>query len=282
MLKPPSIPLLVDAIASDFGLHPKLCGEIECYLTGLPRAGAEAVFQRVSKELDTQGIGLFGIYTEEGENQYEVALKPAGPARAVEEILILKALVEDAAEAEGGAALFVSKPFESGPGCGLHIHVHVEDASGNRMLAKHEEEINEAMRGALGGLLATMPACMPWFVPDEAAFARFSDEMHVPTTLSWGVNNRTAALRLSGHLTSLKHIEHRVSGADASPSAVIAGILLGLHYGLAHEPDPGQQSHGIASRGSAHLGKLPITMADALAAQEASEIVKDYCERFSC
>ena len=104
-----------------------------------------------------------------------------------------------------------------------------------------------ALRHTLGGLLATMQENMDVFAPTEESRARFASGDHIPTTVSWGANNRTTALRLPYTGLPFRRIEHRVAGADADVAAVIAVILEGVLHGLENRLEPGPQMHGNAS-----------------------------------
>jgi glutamine synthetase len=142
---------------------------------------------------------------------------------------------------------FSAKPFPDQPGSGLHIHVHVEDVDGNNLFYREGEDFSAELLCAIGGLLELMNAHMPIFAPTEASYKRFASKSNAPTTVSWGTNNRTVAVRLPQKPMNNKHIEHRVAGSDADVEAVIDAILLAVHYGFQNKCDPGKPVYGDAS-----------------------------------
>ena len=54
--------------------------------------------------------------------------------------------------------------------------------------------------------------------------------------MSWGMNNRYAALRIPATINPFKVVEHRMCSANANPKkaieAIIAGIIVGLEFEL--------------------------------------------------
>jgi glutamine synthetase len=116
--------------------------------------------------------------------------------------------------------------------------------------------MSDALKFSIGGLLATMRDTMAAFAPSAESQARFTPGSMAPTTISWGANNRTVAIRLPDSAHDNKRIEHRVASADADPGQVIAAILAGVHYGLKNRCDPGKQIHGDASLEQYGLPKL--------------------------
>lgn len=244
-------------LAQEFGFTAVVAGELEFYLHGAAAADMPAFWRDVETALAASGIGLFNYGQEKGEGQWEIALSPRADASvAAAELDALKAIVVNAAQAHALHADFAAKPLPDQPGSGLHIHLHLEDAQGARAFYKKDDSMSDPLKWALGGLLATMRDHMPSFAPTEASRARFLAGSNAPTTLSWGANNRSCALRLPDINAPHRHIEHRVAGADADPHAVIGAILEGVLYGLMHRCDPGPQIYGNAEDAVYGLGRL--------------------------
>ncbi len=57
---------------------------------------------------------------------------------------------------------------------------------------------------------------------------------NAPSTISWGGNNRTAAIRIpaSSARPETRHLEHRVPCSDADPALAIACIFIGIACGI--------------------------------------------------
>ncbi len=232
------IPSLPD-LKRDFGLTPVVATEIEFYLHGIE-----------PDDNFREGLLVEKFEQEKGRDQWEVALPMSDAERAVENLLAVKS------QLAARGADFTAKPFASEPGSGLHVHVHLEDASGHKMFFKKDEEISDTLKWSIGGLLATVHEHMAVFAPTAESRARFVAGSNAPITASWGANNRTCAIRLPDAGAPWRHIEHRVAGADAEPGAVIAAILKGIHHGLAHKCEPGLQIYGDAALAQYNLPRL--------------------------
>lgn len=248
----------VQRLQRDFHLRPVTASEIEFYLPGSESCGSLPEFWEDVRSLcNGAGIRIFNIEKEKGADQHEVALAPCNdPFKTARDTQALKILLASAGKPHGLTPDFSARPYSGQPGSGLHIHVHLADERGHNVFYKDDERMNDALKFSIGGLLATMREHMSIFAPGEKSFARFTPGGMAPTTISWGANNRTVAIRLPEAAHDNKRIEHRVAGADADPGQVIAAILGGIHYGLTNKCDPGTQIYGDASQEQYGLPKL--------------------------
>ena len=140
--------------------------------------------------------------------------------------------------------------FDSGYGNSLHIHISLLDKEGKNIFVKNGEEESKFMKYAIGGLLEKMPEYMQVFAPYENCYERLKKGKDAPSTVSWGGNNRTVALRLPAATTEPENrrIEHRVAAADSDPYSVISAILEGISYGISNRILPkSEKIYGDAS-----------------------------------
>ena len=61
---------------------------------------------------------------------------------------------------------------------------------------------------------------------------------HAPSIVSWGYENRHAAIRIPGGPSAARRIEHRVAGADANPYLILAAVLGAALNGIEAKKDP--------------------------------------------
>jgi glutamine synthetase len=266
---------LAEKLFHDFGFKAVVATEIEFYLRGLnaslPAAEVISLIESCAKEA---GIRLACAEAERGPDQYEVSLPPSADIKrlAWDTERFRQAMCDTFAE-QGIKADFSAKPMADAPGSGLHIHVHLEDGQGRNIFFREGEEFSPLLLHAIGGLLELMNPCMPIFAPRQESYARFTagpnpylvcpTATNVPTTVSWGTNNRTTAIRLPNKPMDNKHIEHRVAGSDADIAAVTAAVLAGVHYGLKVKCDPGAAVYGDAALPQYGLPKLAMSLAEA-------------------
>ncbi len=218
--------------------------ELECYVTLAPEQ-VEPFWQAVREAMVNAGMAFERIEKERGTHQYEMIFAPEPPARLAQILTKAKYFVTSQAARMAVFSSFSAKTYEHEPSSGLHIHLHLENESGEYLYHKADETMSEALRFSLGGLLAGMPEDMAIFCSTPESWARFSDGDHVPRSYSWGVNNRYCALRIPAERNpKRKRIEHRMAGADAAPEAVIAAILARIMEGLESRTEPPAQEYG--------------------------------------
>jgi len=94
------------------------------------------------------------------------------------------------------------------------------------------------MRHAVGGLLSTMADMTLAFAPHLNSYRRLCPGGLAPTTVAWGYENRTSAVRIPAGAHAARRIEHRVAGADANPYIVLAAILGAALHGMEGRIEP--------------------------------------------
>ena len=79
--------------------------------------------------------------------------------------------------------------------------------------------------------------------PHANSWRRFVSQSYAPVAPTWGVNNRSVALRVPAGDAKNRRIEHRPSGVDANPYLIAATVLAGIIKGLEEGLDPGPGNH---------------------------------------
>ncbi len=231
--------------------------EIEFYLFDSDNSKISEYFLKLPLLCADCGLEIFRIEKERGLSQYEISLRHS---ENIEKIIAdteqLKKISSDLAASYNMKADFSARPLADDYGSGLHIHVHMEDAEGNNLYWKKDDQLSDMLAYSLGGLLATMRDNMKIFAPDEKSRKRFVAGGNAPTTVSWGANNRTCALRLPDKPWNDKHIEHRVSCADVDVKSAVQAVLSGIDYGIANKLTPPPQIYGDASLTMYELPRL--------------------------
>jgi glutamine synthetase len=131
------------------------------------------------------------------------------------------------------------------------------------------------MSAYLAGLLDTLPELFPLYAPNVNSYSRYVAGSWAPTAATWGIDNRTAALRAIGGSAQGTRIENRVPGADVNAylgfAACLAGGLSGIARGLT--PPPACAGDVYRSEG---LTPLPATLEQAIDKLETSALARDW------
>lgn len=189
-----------------------------------PVIGCELEFYVDNKKfLNTIKLHPVKLESEEGENQFELQFLPSDDVMSALKLIdTTRRKLQIAAKKFGTNIHFAAKPYENKPGSGLHVHLNFLDKNGRNVFEKTSAEESSYLLHSVGGLLATMAESLKFFAPSEASYKRYSDRsMTSPSTISWGVNNRTAALRITPPEKGCRRVEHRVAGADADVFDVV-------------------------------------------------------------
>lgn len=250
------------------GLTPVVAAELEFYLTdpataadGRPqpplsqRNGLRATsthlynmdemadFAPVLDDIHTscrlQGIPTDTTISENGPGQFEINLMHVPDALQAADLgTLMKRAVRGVARKHGLDATFMAKPYGDKSGSGMHVHFSILDSRGQNIFSGSSAKGSPALRHAVGGLLAAMPASTLVFAPNANSYRRFAAGSHAPTTVSWGYDNRTAALRIPESDRAGTRIEHRVAGADANLYLALAVMLAGAYDGITRKTEP--------------------------------------------
>jgi glutamine synthetase len=222
------------------------------------------------------GITAETLISEYAPGQYELTLDYRKDVmQAADDLIRLKRIVRAQARAHGVTACFMAKPIEAYAGSGMHFHVSMQNAAGVNVFAEEEEgNWSPTILHALGGLRATMAESMLIFAPHANSWRRFANQSYAPISPSWGVNNRSVALRIPAGELKARRIEHRPSGVDANPYLVAATVLAGIRHGLAKGIDPGPETTGNGYEGEDDKA-IPADWREAIRAAEKSAFLKE-------
>jgi glutamine synthetase len=235
----------------------------------------------VAASCAAQNIPVGPISSEYATGQYEINLIHTGDLlAAADQATLLPRIVKGVAASHGLDATFMAKPYIDQSGNGLHIHASVYDENGVNIFSGGDDSGSPSLHHAIGGLLATMPESMAIFAPNVNSYRRFIPNTYVPTNRTWGVNNRSVAIRIPGGEDANRRLEHRISGADANPYLALAALLAGLHHGLTNTVEPCERSTGNACM-DPDPG-LPLKWDTALDCLENGTILKEYLGEDYC
>ena len=153
-------------------------------------------FELLDSYCAAQDIPAKSAVAEFAPGQFEVNLEHvADPLQACDDALMFKRCVKNAALQSDLSASFMAKPFEAHSGSGLHIHISLIDDQ-NRNVFGELSGGEERLRHAVWGLQRVMAESMLFCAPNGNSYRRLQPDSYAPLAPSWGINNRTVALRV--------------------------------------------------------------------------------------
>lgn len=239
--------------------------------------GMEPLFADVYAAAKLEGLPAETLISEYAPGQYELTLNYRKDVlQAADDLIRLKRIVRAQARRHGVTACFMAKPIADYAGSGMHFHVSLCDADGANIFTEETEgNWKPEILHALGGMIATMGESMLVFAPHANSWRRFTSQSYAPVSPTWGVNNRSVALRIPAGSKKARRIEHRPSGVDANPYLVAATVLAALRHGLKHKIDPGPETTGNGYETGNATVSIPLDWRSAIAAAKQSQFLKD-------
>lgn len=223
-------------------------------------------------------VPLEGIHTETGPGTYEAAIVYSNILEAADRAVLLKTAVKEIAYRHGIMASFMAKINENLPGCGGHVHQSLWDKANKKNLFYDEKDklkMSALMKSYVAGQLFCLPHILPMFAPTINSYKRLVEGAWAPTTLTWGIDNRTVALRiLSGSGKSCR-LETRVIGSDVNPYLAMAACLAAGLYGIKNKlklKHPATVGNGYRDYSN---GVLPSTLIEATEQMKESNVAKE-------
>ena len=233
----------------------------------------QAFFER----MEAVGICVESVHTELGHGMVEFAIAHAPVLQAADHAARAKAYLKELCGERGLVATFMPKWRTGAPTSGCHFHQSLWRDGANAFAAP-DGTLSALGRHYLAGQLATLADFSVLFNPSVNAFRRLRPGTWTPATASWGVDNRTAAIRAITGAAKAVRLEHRRPGADVNPYLAIAAMLAGGLHGIAGQLEPPAPAKADAYADD-RFPRLPATLADAVAALRDSPVAADLLGR---
>jgi glutamine synthetase len=218
-----------------------------------------------------------GLHTETGPGVLEAALSYCEALEAADRAALFKTFTKVLAQRRGLMATFMAKWSNSVPGQSGHLHISLRRLNGDSVFhdPTKPHEMSDAMRWFVGGQQALMPELLAMIACTVNSYSRLVPGFWAPTSATWGVENRTTALRVIRGGAASQRVEYRIAAADINPYIALAAAIGSGLWGIEHrvEPDPAiegnayDREHPVARR-------LPGTLYEAAERLHASKAAR--------
>lgn len=217
----------------------------------------------------TMDFPLEGLHTETGPGVLEAAITVDDAANAADKAALFKTFTKVWAQRNQMMATFMSRWSIDYPGQSGHIHLSLYDRiSGASVFhdSAQEHGMSAFQRQFVAGQQKLMPELLAMLAQTVNAYSRLVPGFWAPTDATWGVENRTTALRVIPGSASSQRVEYRLTSADANPyialAAALGAGLAGIENGW--EPDPRVDGNAYEQQHPAHQA-LPGSLMEAAA-----------------
>ena len=219
-----------------------------------------------------------GLHTETGPGVVEAALAHDNASDAADKAALFKTFIKVWAQRNNMMATFMAKWSSDLPGQSGHIHISLTHSNGSSAFfdANKEHHMSDIQRHFLAGQQRLMPEFLSMIAPTVNSFSRMVPGVWAPLDATWGVENRTTALRVIPGSAKSQRVEYRLGAADANPYIALAAALASGLYGIEHKLEPFPQVKGNAYE-QQHPKELtlPSTLFEAAGRLKQSKAAKE-------
>src|SRR4051812_28735371 len=222
------------------------------------------------------GMAGAGIRVEDSKGecnfgQHEVNFRYSDALSMADNHSIYKNGAKEIAYLHGAALSFMAK-YDEREGNSCHIHMSLWDDSGSAF-ADSDGHQTDLFRHFLAGQLAGTRELTLCFAPNINSYKRYAWGSFAPTTLAWGVDNRTCAFRIVGHGPGLR-VESRLAGADTNPYLAFAAIIAAGVHGIENSLDL-EDAYGGNAYDAHDKPRVPSSLGAAIDLFEGSTLARE-------
>jgi len=242
---------------------------------------AEPLLRDIRNAMYGAGMDVESAKGECNFGQHEIGFLYADALTTADNHAVYKTSAKEIAAQHGKSLTFMAK-YNEREGNSCHIHLSLRGTDGETVFwgasTGSANTSPEPVEGRtplydsfIAGLLATMADFTLLYAPNINSYKRFAAGSFAPTTIAWGLDNRTCAVRLVGAGPSAR-LENRLPGGDVNPYLALAAMLAGGLHGIEHELELGPALTGNAY--TSGLPSVPRTLRDAREAFASSAIAR--------
>ncbi|WP_182049090.1 type I glutamate--ammonia ligase [Changpingibacter yushuensis] len=291
--------------AAEMGFTCYVHPEVEFYLFQ-PETSADAVpvpidnasyFDHVSRStahdfrreailtLEEMGISVEFSHHEAGPGQNEIDLRYSDALSMADNLMSLRAVIQEVAIHQGVQASFMPKPLVDAPGSGMHTHISLFEGERNAFAdPTGAYGLSKTGRQFMAGLLRHAREIAAVTNQHVNSYKRLWGGDEAPSYVCWGPNNRSALIRVPAYKpqkTQSARLEFRSIDSAANPylafAVMVAAGLAGIEgdYELPEPADSDIAQMSDMERGILGIEALPESLSEAIALMQKSELVAE-------
>jgi glutamine synthetase len=249
------------------GLTPSNQYNVDYSIVGTTRV--EPVLRDIRNHMYAAGMNVEGAKGECNFGQHEIGFLYDEALVTADNHAVYKTAAKEIAAAHGKSLTFMSK-FNEREGNSCHIHLSLRGSDGDTVFWDGDGR-SQLYDHFVAGVLATMKDLTLLYAPNINSYKRFASGSFAPTSVAWGLDNRSCAVRLVGKGPSAR-MENRLPGGDVNPYLALAAMLAGGLHGIEEELELQPETTGNAYESDAPT--VPHTLRDARDAFTGSAVVR--------
>jgi glutamine synthetase len=281
--------------ARSMGFEPLMGSEFEFYLltgdTHEPLFDGYQIFntvrndyvptiRRIAEEMPRVGVDIITSNCEYAGSQWEINFAPGRAMAGPDNAFTFKNGVKEIAKQDGYVATFMTKPWAGHSGSGCHTHLSLlSTETGDNVFGDQDDPdgMTDECRWFIAGVLRSARTIDAVIAPTVNCLRRRRRHTFSPTNVSWGIEDRSALIRVKSGRPANKHIEYRAASALSNPYLVGAALLQAGLRGIEEKlPAPDPAMPGVPAEEDDSFEKLPVELEESLDALEQDPAGKDF------
>lgn len=222
------------------------------------------------------GVPIEGLHTETGPGVFEAAILYSDALEAADRAVLFKSATKDIGHRFGILPSFMAKWNAELPGCSGHMHVSLWTGDENAFFdASDPDRMSATSKSFIAGFLEALPDILPMFAPNVNSYKRLVDGFWAPTKPSWGIDNRTVAVRVIPGSSKSTRLELRVPGSDINAYLAVAAALAAGYRGIERGLDLTVPRTVGSAYVESKVPRLPTNLAQATDRMDRSKLARE-------
>lgn len=232
----------------------------------------EPLLREIRNAMYGAGMTVESAKGECNLGQHEIAFRYSDGMVTADNHVVYKLSSKQIAHQQGKSITFMAKPnHREGSSC--HIHMSLRGTDGELAFWNRDnDERTELYDHFIAGVLQGMRDLTLFYAPNINSYKRFARGSFAPTTVAWGLDNRSCAVRLVGSGHSAR-MENRLPGGDVNPYLALSAMLASGLYGIEHKLPLEPMTMGNAYESQAPT--VPRTMREARDLLNGSSLARE-------
>jgi glutamine synthetase len=229
----------------------------------------EPLLRTIRNTVYAAGIDVESVKAKRNLGQHEISLCQGDALMTADNHTIFKTMAKEIAAQHGKSITFMAT-YDEEQGNSCHIQLSLQGSDGSTVFW-NDRGRTQLYDSFVAGVLATLYDFTLLHAPNINSYKRFVGGSLAPTTIAWGRDHGTSAIRLVGRDPSAM-VENRVPGGDVNPYLALAAMIAGGLYGIDHDLELGPGLTGNAH--SSDFSSVPRTLREARQAFHSSQLAR--------
>lgn len=236
-------------------------------------------YQELLNLCEVMDFPLESLHEATGPGMLEAAIAADSAQAAADKAALFKTFAKALAQRSDMIATFMAKWSADWPGSNGHLHLSLKDSDGKAPFYDpgKPHNMSNALRHFIGGQQKLMPELLIMTAPTVNSYTRLTAGYPILAAATWGIDNRSCALRVIPGDEDSQRLEWRISAADANPYLFLAAALAAGLWGIENKAEPEAPVQGNAHEQTLPQAlELPKTLSEAAQRFKASQMARDW------